>query len=319
MEAIRNHILTRRKPNFVKFSSLRAYLSVSSVLFCSIIFSSNVLKAQVGAPQGTNLGGGPVVPVDLVGEWVNLLHEDFPERIPGPDLGDYLGLPINEAARKAGVTWDASLLTLPEYQCRVHPSDYGIRGPALLRIWKDVDRATQEIIAIHTHISTWETERTIWMDGRPRPPAESLFTSQGFSTGVFDGNMLTITTTHLKRGWLRRNGIPRSSKAVVTEHIFRHGDVLTFMTIVNDPEYLTEPFVRTTDFLFAKNQQMAPYPCEAVEEVAGRDPAYVPHHLPGTNRFLDEFPKKAGIPAAAAMGGAETMYPEYRLKMAAAK
>jgi hypothetical protein len=257
--------------------------------------------------------------VDLVGEWVNLLHEDFPERIPGPDLGDYLGLPINEAARKAGVTWDASLLTLPEYQCRVHPSDYGIRGPALLRIWKDVDRATQEIIAIHTHISTWETERTIWMDGRPRPPAESLFTSQGFSTGVFDGNMLTITTTHLKRGWLRRNGIPRSSKAVVTEHIFRHGDVLTFMTIVNDPEYLTEPFVRTTDFLFAKNQQMAPYPCEAVEEVAGRDPAYVPHHLPGTNRFLDEFPKKAGIPAAAAMGGAETMYPEYRLKMAAAK
>jgi hypothetical protein len=294
-------------------------LAVKLGLVFLLALAPNVLFSQVGAAQGTNAGAGPVIPVDLTGEWGNLLHEDFPERIPGPDLGDYLGLPINAAARMGGVTWDASLLTLPEYQCRVHPSDYSPRGPALLRIWKDVNRQTQQTIAYHTHISTWEVERTIWMDGRPHPPEYALHTSQGFSTGKWEGDMLTVTTTHLKRGWIRRNGIPRSSKAVVTEHFIRHGNVLTWVSIVNDPDYLTEPFIRTTDFALNMQQQMAPYPCESVEEVAGRPEGYVPHHLPGTNKFLQEFPKRAGVPEAAAMGGAETMYPEYKAKMAAGK
>jgi hypothetical protein len=127
--------------------------------------------------------------------------------------------------------------------------------------------------------------------------------------------MLTVTTTHLKRGWLRRNGIPRSSKAVVTEHFIRHDNYLTLVTIVNDPEYLTEPFIRSTDFVFAKNQQIAPYPCESVEEVAGRPVGYVPHRLPGANAFLGEFPKKYDLAPGAAMGGAETMYPEYSARM----
>ena len=294
-------------------------ISLQPIVWCLLLLlKSSSMMAQVtpvGAVDGTGLGGGAIVPIDLTGEWANLIHEDFPERIPGPDLGDYLGLPINAAARMAGVTWDASLLTLPEYQCRVHPSDYAPRGPALIRIWKDVDRTTQETIALHTHISTWETERTIWMDGRPHPPEYALHTSQGFSTGKWEGDMLTVTTTHLKRGWLRRNGIPRSSRAVVTEHLIRHDHYLTWVAVVNDPEYLTEPFIRTTDFALAKDQQIAPYPCESVEEVAGRSIGYVPHHLPGTNKFLEEFPKRFNIPAAAAMGGAETMYPEYRLKM----
>ena len=249
---------------------------------------------------------------DISGEWANILHEDQPERIPGPEIGDYLGIPINPAARLAGETWDASLLTLGEYQCRVHPSDYGPRGPALIRIWKEIDRPTQRVIAYHMHISTWEVERTIYMDGRPHPSEYDLDTSQGFSTGVWDGDILTVTTDHLKRGWIRRNGIPRSAKAVVTEHFIRHGDYLTLTTIVNDPAYLTEPFIRTTDFALNTRQQIAPYPCESVEEVVGRPEGYVPHHLPGTNTFLSEFADRYGIPEQAAMGGAETMYPEYR-------
>ena len=50
---------------------------------------------------------------DITGEWNNRFHEDFPERIPGPEIGDYLGLPINDAARLRGDSWDASILTLP--------------------------------------------------------------------------------------------------------------------------------------------------------------------------------------------------------------
>ena len=58
-----------------------------------------------------------------------MFHEDQPERIPGPEIGDYLGLPITDAARLRGDIWDAEILTLPEHQCKPHPADYGPRGP----------------------------------------------------------------------------------------------------------------------------------------------------------------------------------------------
>ena len=69
---------------------------------------------------------------DFAGEWAPRFHEDQPERIPGPEIGDYLGVPINEAARLHADSWDASILTLPEHQCKPHPSDYSPRGPAIL-------------------------------------------------------------------------------------------------------------------------------------------------------------------------------------------
>ena len=252
--------------------------------------------------------------LDPSGEWAPLFHEDQPERIPGPEIGDYLGLPINDAARLRADTWDASLLTLPEHQCKPHPSDYAWRGPANLRVWKEVDRESQKLIAFHTHISWEAPERTIWMDGRPHPPDYAAHTWQGFSTGKFEGDMLTVTTTHLKAGWIRRNGVPRSDRATVTEHLLRHGDYLTVVVLINDPVYLTEPFVRTTDFEFDARQQIAPYPCEAVVEVI-RQKGSVPSHLPGKNAFLAEFPERFGLPAEPTRGGAETMYPEYRLKV----
>ncbi len=152
------------------------------------------------------------------------------------------------------------------------------------------------------------------MDGRPHPPADAPHTWQGFSTGKWDGDVLTITTTHLKEGWIRRNGIPRSENATITEHLFRHDDHLTVMVIINDPDYLTEPFVRTTDFVYDSRQQIAPYPCEAVVEVP-RPRGTVPNHLPGDNKFLAEFANRFHVPFAATRGGAETMYPEYEKKL----
>lgn len=254
--------------------------------------------------------------VDPSGEWSPRFHEDQPERIPGPEIGDYLGLPINDAARMRGDTWDASLLTLPEHQCKPHPADYGPRGPANLRIWKEVDRDTQQLIAYHTHISWQAPERTIWMDGRPHPPDYAPHTWQGFSTGKWDGDILTVHTTHLKIGWIRRNGIPRSDKATLTEHWIKHDNYLTLVSIVTDPAYLTEPFIRTTDWEADPRQHIDPYPCEPVTEVI-RAPGVVPNHLPGENPFLGEFAKKHGIPPEAARGGAETMYPEYQKKIKA--
>jgi len=246
--------------------------------------------------------------IDLAGEWAPRFHEDQPERIPGPEIGDYLGLPINDAARLRADSWDASILTLPEHQCKPHPSDYGPRGPANLRLWKEVDTATQQTIAWHTHISWQAPERTIWMDGRAHPGPTAPHTWQGFSTGVWQGDVLVVTTTHLKAGWIRRNGVPRSDRATLTEHWIRHDNALTLVSIVHDPLYLTEPFIRTTDFEFDLRQQIDPYPCEAVEEVP-RAQGYVPHHLPGTNPFLKEFPAAHKLTDGSERGGAATMYP----------
>jgi len=246
--------------------------------------------------------------IDLSGEWNPVFHEDQPERIPGPEIGDYLGLPITDAARMRGEVWDAEILTLPEHQCKPHPSDYGPRGPFNVRIWKEVDTATQQIIAWHTHGSWQAPERTIYMDGRPHPPEYAAHTWQGFSTGKWDGDILTITTTHLKIGWIRRNGIPRSDRATLTEHWIRHGEHLTWVSIVNDPVYLTEPFVRSTDFYLDPHQQIDPYPCESVTEVP-RPKGEVPNFLPGTNPYLSEFAMKHAVPEKTTRGGAETMYP----------
>jgi hypothetical protein len=247
---------------------------------------------------------------DLSGEWTPRYHEDFPERIPGPWLGEYHGVPINEAARRRAESWDASILSVLEHQCVPHPADYGTRGPSYLRIWKEIDRQTQRLVAIHTHISAWGTERTIWMDGREHPPPHAAHTWQGFSTGVWDGDKLTVTTTHLKPGWIRRNGLPRSEDAVLREHFIRHGNYLTHISVIEDPAFLTEPFIRSQNWVFAPYQVIAPYPCDPTEEVS-RPRHAVPHYLPGENPHLREYAELYGLPLHGVLGGAETMYPSF--------
>jgi hypothetical protein len=95
----------------------------------------------------------------------------------------------------------------------------------------------------------------------------------------------------------------------------RHGNWLTVVTVVNDPVYLSEPFVRSTDYELDEHQLVPPYPCDVVEEVE-RKKGTVPHILPGTNPSLEDFPAAHNLPIEPTRGGAETMYPEYRNKLA---
>src|SRR5438552_6606819 len=142
--------------------------------------------------------------VDFAGNWAPLYHEDFPERIPGPELGDYMGIPINAAARLRADSYDADRISVvTEYQCRPHGADYSMRGLSNMRIEQEFDPLTQRVIAIHTRMNFQEQARTIWMDGRPHPPELAAHTFQGFSTGTWDDNMLNIYTTHLKTSYLR--------------------------------------------------------------------------------------------------------------------
>jgi cyclase len=254
--------------------------------------------------------------IDLSGEWASRYTWDFLERLPGPELGDYLGLPINNAARLKANSWEASTQTIPERQCIPHGADYLFsRAGFPMRIWPEVDPATQKVIAWRIRSYAWGVERTIWMDGRPHPSEHARHTWQGFSTGEWTGNSLTVTTTHLKWNYIRRNGVPRSDAATLTEHWVRHGNYLTLLSHIDDPVYLTEPLDRTSGYILEPQQQLEPFPCEPVEEVV-RPEGAVPHHLPGTNADIQEFPMKYGLPPAAAMGGAETTSPDYipRLK-----
>jgi hypothetical protein len=238
--------------------------------------------------------------VNLVGYYNPIFDEDFVERIPGPDVGDYAGLPINDAARTRANTWDASLLTLPEHQCKPHPSTYGFRGVGQLRIWEDRDPATQRLVKIHS----------------PHPPELAPHTWQGFSTGRFEGDVLVVRTTHLKAGWIRRNGLPLSDRATMTERFFRHGDLLTHVMMIEDPVYLAEPLVKSNGFLLIPNGTMEPYPCRPAVEVP-RDADEVPHHGLDDSEHVKEFPEKHGLPVEATQGGPETALPDYMRKLPA--
>jgi hypothetical protein len=265
---------------------------------------------------GVVLGSTALAHVDLSGGWGQRFHEDLPERGAGPEIGDYVGLPINDAARLRADSWDAGKWTMLERQCEPHPADYAPRGPASMRISSTVDPVSQDVISWNTTMMWMLPRRTIYMDGRARPSPYAQHSWQGFSTGEWDGDMLKVTTTHLKEGWLRRNGVPRSEKATLIEYFIRHGDYLTLVTIVKDPVYLTEPFVRTSNWVADPGFQLSPFSCIPTVEIE-RPRDEVPHNLPGENRYLSEFARKHGLPFDAARGGAETMYPDYLARLAA--
>ena len=256
--------------------------------------------------------------IDLGGVWAPIFHEDQPERMPGPEIGDYAGLPINDAARLRADSWDASLLTLPEHQCKPHPSTYGFRGVGNLRITLNFDDPTQRLVKINTQIQWMEQKREIWMDGRPHPPEYMAHTWQGFSTGRWDGPVLVVRTTHLKAGWMRRNGLAFSDRATMEERFIRHGDLLTHVYMISDPVYLTEPLVKTNGFRLQLNGEVQPYPCESVDEVI-RAAGVVPHHLPGSNQASEDYAKKHRLSVEGVKGGAETALPEFAARAGAAR
>ena len=250
--------------------------------------------------------------VDLSGTYSQTSSQD---NTTDPFIGDYTGLPVNDAVRLRADSWTAAKWDQEQHECDPHPADYAPRAPGGLRIWPELDPLTYAVLAWHFEVFTNGTARTIYMDDRPQPSAYSAQTWNGFSTGKWEGDKLKVTTTNLKEGWLRRNGLARSNKATLIEYFIRHGDFLTIVSIVKDPVYLTEPLVRTERWFLNPGYTLAPFICTP-RDVVDKPPSWVPHHLPGTNDFLKEFPSNFGIPVEATRGGAETMYPEYIQKLA---
>jgi hypothetical protein len=256
-------------------------------------------------------------------------EEDSTERADGPLLADYLGIPLNDEGRARALAYDSALLGVPEHACMRHPSAYSFWGPAQLRIEADLD-SNLDVVAYKIGGTFRRADRVIWMDGRPRPSKYAPHTWAGFTTGKWQGSTLVTTTTHLKWGWIRRNGVSTSDQANVVTYYTRNDNVLTITWMVYDPLYLTEPYIKSVDFIAAPRgvttatfgveppDRANPFgnnvfeQCFPREEIARPEQHYVPHYLLGENPFIEETAKRLRLPKDATLGGAETAYPEYK-------
>ena len=282
--------------------------SIRLLLVALLAFASGSLTlAQIIAPGA---GAG-----DLSGMWRPLARN---EDGSGMD-GDYAGLPLSAEGRWRAQSWVPENFEVPELVCRPHAWDFSVEaGAARMRWVPEVFDPTQEVVAFHGRLSMREQETTIWMDGRPRPPDYERYSWSGFSTGVWEGQTLVQTATHLKEAYMRRWGPMRSDKSIVRTRWKRIGNYLRSTVIVYDPVYMAEPYVRTNlIWVLDPELQLPPYPCEeATETVVER--GTVPHALPGKSFLPGQNPELTdafGTPYEARLGGPETMYPEYIAKM----
>lgn len=257
--------------------------------------------------------------MDLQGQWGAVNHQDAMGRGPGPDLADYTGLPINDEARHAGLSYTAAILGMTERGCLFYTENYLLFAPHNIMIERVNDPVTGDILA--WRVSAGGSDRapiTIWMDGRPHPSPNALRVFSGFTTGRWEGDRLVARMTHMKRGIMRRNGVPLSDRATMTLHFVRHDDILTIMGIIEDPIYLEENLVQTGSYrLNPRGNAPATNPtCFPFTEIPVYDKVgSVPHFLPGTNDDAETFAKQYGLPLEAAYGGAQTIYPEYRKRL----
>jgi len=218
-------------------------------------------------------------PIDLTGYWVSIVNEDWRWRMVTPPKGDYASVPLNDAGRKAADTWDVS----KDGRCEAYGAAALMRMPTRLHITWEADA----VLKIDTDAGQ-QTRRLLFDKARPVPATRSL---QGFSlaewdrparaggagrggrgaeapTGPAPGANLKVVTTRLSGGWLRRNGVPYSEDAVVTEYFDRfaapNGDEwLAVTTMVTDPKYLNTDFVTSSHFKKEPDgSKWSPSPCK---------------------------------------------------------
>lgn len=245
--------------------------------------------------------------IDPSGNWTAPVTMDNQEDAM---YGHYAGIPANDAAKARIAAYEEAMLALPEWQCRPHGAAYVMRSPQGrgFQINKIFVPGTNQMIGYQTSNGI-----TVYTDGRPRPSSNAPHTWFGFSTGAAEGNVFKFTTTHLKDGFMRRLGVPYSDETTLTSYWIRRGDVLTWITIHEDPVYLTEPMIRSMSYYLnpavGGGGNFGGAGCQVVEEVARPDGS-IPHTLPGKNTYLDEYATKYNLPVEVMMGGAETMRPE---------
>ena len=187
---------------------------------------------------------------DLTGYWVSVVTEDWRLRMVTPPKGDYANVPMTAEARKVADTWDVS----QDRSCMAYGAAGLMRLPTRLHITWESDT----VLKIETDAGT--QVRRLVFDKTQRPGPRSL---QGFSAAEWErgggrgpgtqGGDLKVMTASMTGGWVRKNGVPYSENAVMTEYFDRftapNGDEwFTVTTSIDDPKYFTQPFVTSTHF-----------------------------------------------------------------------
>jgi hypothetical protein len=195
---------------------------------------------------------------DLTGYWTSVINEDWRWRMITPEKGDFAGIPLNMEGRRAADTWDPAKNEQNGEQCRAYGAPSIMRLPTRLHItWADdntlkieTDMGTQTRL-LHfgktpkqgerswqgTSLATWEFEAAPRRQGGPTGPRN-----------------LRVETGNLRAGYYRRNGMPYSESAKLTEYLdifpkLANGDEWMVLTaVVDDPQYLTEKFIVSSNF-----------------------------------------------------------------------
>jgi hypothetical protein len=244
------------------------------------------VDAQRGAPPAAPAAQAAVpqtpqsmAPIDLVGTWVSVVTEDWRWRMMTPAKGDYASVPINDAGRKAADGWDYAAEQTPDNACKPFGVGNIVRMPGRIRIsWQDpttlkleFDAGTQTRL-LHfvarqpAGAPTWQGHsqaaweiagQQIEVDRNGTPVAAAGGGrgrgGRGAAAASPRGGSLRVTTTNFRPGFLRKNGVPYSAAASITEYVDRiaypNGDVVLLVrTAIEDPQYLQLPFLTSTHF-----------------------------------------------------------------------
>jgi hypothetical protein len=261
------------------------HATLVSVGVSLLIIVSATLHGQgrAGQPRGPDPSPRAAAPLDFTGYWVSVVTEDWRYRMVMPLKGDYGSVPLNSEGRRVADTWR------PEQAggCEAFGAGAGMRAPGRLHItWEDdntlridTDAGQQtrrlHLAAVQTREApSWQGSSVATWDGPPdvidvlrQGGFDSLSRGSGAAARRLAWTPLKVVTTNLRAGWLRANGVPYSEKAIVTEHFMRFavpdgGEWLTVRTVVDDPTYLVQPFMVSTNFKQeADGTKWNPKPC----------------------------------------------------------
>jgi hypothetical protein len=238
--------------------ALLALAAAASALAQQPPASTLELQAQTPRAQAIAALGRAAAPFDLTGYWVAVINEDWRWRMITPDKGDFSSVPLNLEGRRVADTWDAAKDEAAGEQCRVYGAPSLMRLPTRLHITWPGDNT----LKIETDFGA--QTRLLHFSSKPASGGRS-WQGDSIANWEYDGpaksatapsgpRNLKATTTNLRAGYLRRNGIPYSQDAQLTEYFdlfpkLPNGDEWMVVTaIVTDPRYLTERYITSSNF-----------------------------------------------------------------------
>jgi hypothetical protein len=237
-------------------------LNRTLVAFFCLLLIGGCLNAQGPGPAPPPKGQQGAL-IDLAGYWVSIIDEDWRWRMVTPPKGDFASVPLNVEGRRVGNLWDPAKDASEGNQCRAYGAAGLMRLPIRLHITWAGDMTLQVESDAGNQHRLFHFDGSKWQGGEPQWQGDSVaswvrqYQSRGFAPPFGGpvpgkGGALKVITTHMRQGYLRKNGLPYGANAVLTEYFdrieFEGADYLILTSIVDDPEYLSDTFITSEQF-----------------------------------------------------------------------